>query len=70
MGTEKSLKIYTPCFCPKCRNDYTRLEYYTGKFPYRKFCDSCKIKVDRIDGETFRVLTDDSNARSQAQMAK
>ncbi len=33
------------CVCPKCGKEYTAREFYTGKEPMKRFCDTCKYEA-------------------------
>ena len=35
----------TRCLCPKCRRSYHAQAHYTGRLPYRRYCDNCKNKI-------------------------
>lgn len=35
----------TPCLCPLCRQEYTAKAFYTGRLPYRRYCDSCRNNI-------------------------
>ena len=35
----------TRCLCPKCRRSYHAQAHYTGRLPFRRFCDNCRNKI-------------------------
>jgi hypothetical protein len=35
----------TPCLCPLCRQEYTAKAFYTGRLPFRRFCDGCRNNI-------------------------
>ena len=35
----------TPCLCPLCRQEYTAQAFYTGRLPYRRYCDQCRNNI-------------------------
>lgn len=59
----RSSKVYVECKCPMCECEYEKRAHYTGRLPYRRYCDLCKNRVPNVDERTYRMLTPESNAR-------